>query len=205
MKTEAEILQFLKEQSTAKKLSISEKTMQKRAAKLSAKQFTDEAIELDALNDAIEDFIVQNDEIRFQRSLEKKIWEEKLKTTLPPVTPPSLADNTAINEDVLKRFEAMEKKLAEVDKKEKAANNKDALLKSLYKDYEKADKTLINKFVGLLSINDDTDIEAAKVQIVDLYNETIGSSIDGDAIPKTPKTTPISEEYKNLFERAAKE
>ncbi len=99
----------------------------------------------------------------------------------------------------------MEKKLAEVDKKEKAANNKDALLKSLYKDYEKADKTLINKFVGLLSINEDTDIEVAKGQIVDLYNETIVSSIDGDAVPKTPKVTPISEEYNKLFERAAKD
>lgn len=83
MKTEAEILQYLKEQSTAKKLSISEKTMQKRAAKLSAKQFTDETIEAAALDDAIDDFIVQNDEIRFQRSLEKKIWEEKQKATPP--------------------------------------------------------------------------------------------------------------------------
>lgn len=204
MKTEAEILQYFKEQSAAKKLSVSEKTMQKRAAKLSARQFTDEAAETAALEDAIDDFVVQNDEIRFQRSLEKKVWEEKSKPnpTPPAPTPP---EPPSPNDEMIKRFEAMEKKLAEAEKKEQAAANKEALLKSLYKDYEKADKALINKFVGLLSIDDKTDIDAAKAQIVELYNETVGSSIEGVAVPPTPKATPISEEYKNLFERAAKE
>lgn len=199
MKTEAEILQYLKDQSTAKKLSVSEKTMQKRAAKLAARQFQDEAAETEALEDAVDDLVVQNDEIRFQRSQEKKIWEDKQKGT-PPPTEPSKPD-----EDMLKRFELLEKKLAESEKKEKANANKEALLKSIYKDYEKADKNLIGKFVNLLSINDDTDIEDAKLKVVELYNETVSASIDGDAVPKTPKATPISEEYKNLFVAAAKE
>ena len=59
-KTESEILSYLKENATTKKLSVSEITMQKIAARISAKGLSEEQ-ESAALEDAIEFMNVQND------------------------------------------------------------------------------------------------------------------------------------------------
>lgn len=200
-KTEAEILQIFKDQVKGKKLTISEITMQKRAAKIANRNLEGED-ETSAIEDAIDDFVVVSDNIRFERSQQKKETNEEWeKRTQTPPNPPKPQEPDAYEA----RLKELEARLEKQTKKEKAQENRQLLISKLFeKGAKKEDKDLINEFVDIYQVADDTDIESASERILGLYNKTLRESAGGDAVPPPPKDTKIVERYQSIFKEASK-
>jgi len=78
-KTEAEILQTFKDYAKSKNLSVSEITMQKRAAKIAQKALEDAELEQSLIDADLEFLEVINDNIRHERAQQKKDDEANFK------------------------------------------------------------------------------------------------------------------------------
>lgn len=167
-KTEVEILQVYKDYATAKKLSVSEITMQKRAAKIASLALADEAIEQTLIDADLEFFDVAHANIRDERAKQKKEDEALLTNPKPKEKPDTAPKENSIEEklnQVMKELETL--------KNQDASKTKRTLVldKVFEKGANKKDKELIEELLSLQNINHETDEEVAADAIVAVYNK----------------------------------
>lgn len=196
-KTEAEILQLLKNHADTKKLSVSAITMQKRAATLAA-------IESDEFQDSILQSELSfmetiHDNIRHERATQKREDEDdfKKRASSNPVEPkeePEALPNQAIDElrkeiETLKNAKAAEQKQREVYKK-------------IYElGVPKEDKDIIDAILSGQVITHDSDSETTSKGVVELYNKLKTLSVSNRA-PESAGGVSTDEDFKNLLEQA---
>jgi len=177
---DAEILQILQDFADAKKLSVSKITMQKRAAKLAAKQL-EQAEEDLAIADIQEDLEVLHDNIRDERAKQKREDEEAARKAAKSDkgkdtdSGSQTQSTTALPPEVTEALDWIrsQKNLSIAEERRKAINER------VYKEgASKDDKTLIDKLISTHSITHETDENDVVTKVLDIYN-TIKSSTAG--------------------------
>lgn len=173
MKTEAEILQIYKDHAAAKKLSVSEITMQKRAASLAQLAIEDEAI-FNSLVEADKNFLeVANENIRFERAQQRKVDAEEFAKKTPKQTPPKVGETTEEDgsNEILTYLQEMKKEIETLKEREVVSQKRTAIEKTLYsKGVDKSDKEIISKLLALQPISKDTEDDKVVDVIIDAYN-----------------------------------
>lgn len=173
MKTEAEILQIYKDHAAAKKLSVSEITMQKRAASLAQLAIEDEAI-FNSLVEADKNFLeVANENIRFERAQQRKVDAEEFAKKPPKQTPPKVGETTEEDgsNEILTYLQEMKKEIETLKEREVVSQKRTAIEKTLYsKGVDKSDKEIISKLLALQPISKDTEDDKVVDVIIDAYN-----------------------------------
>ena len=203
-KTESEILSYLKENATTKKLSVSEITMQKIAARISAKGLSEEQ-ESAALEDAIEFMNVQNDEIRFQRSQQKKMTEkevrEKLEKEFYEANP---REDKGVLDAYKKELETIKNSLAEDRNRIAAEKNKALLYEKAYsKGVPKTEKEKLDKIIGLVAVSHDSNVDDLADKVVNTFNEIAIPAAKSPALPfSVTGASGGDQEMKDFFEKA---
>lgn len=173
MKTEAEILQIYKDHAAAKKLSVSEITMQKRAASLAQLAIEDEAI-FNSLVEADKNFLeVANENIRFERAQQRKVDAEEFAKKILKQTPPIVGETTEEDgsNEILTYLQEMKKEIETLKEREVISQKRTAIEKTLYsKGVDKSDKEIISKLLALQPISKDTEDDKVVDVIIDAYN-----------------------------------
>ena len=173
MKTEAEILQIYKDHAAAKKLSVSEITMQKRAASLAQLAIEDEAI-FNSLVEADKNFLeVANENIRFERAQQRKVDAEEFAKKTPKQTSPKVGETTEEDgsNEILTYLQEMKKEIETLKEREVVSQKRTAIEKTLYsKGVDKSDKEIISKLLALQPISKDTEDDKVVDVIIDAYN-----------------------------------
>ncbi len=206
-KTEAEILQIFKEHATAKKLSVSEVTMQKTAARVAQLAITDEAIENGVIDSYKDSFNVINDNIRDERSKQKRETEEFLKKQQnpnpQPTQPPTETQPTDIfSNPEIKSLIDFVKGVKQKEVKETKISAIEAL--ALSKGIPKEKKTFITKSLEKMAIGDDTNEEDVAQYVVGLYNE-LSAPTTNSAVPNRSQGNAVSESDKASVQDALKD
>ena len=206
-KTEAEILQIFKEHATAKKLSVSEVTMQKTAARVAQLAITDEAIENGVIDSYKDSFNVINDNIRDERSKQKRETEEFLKKQQnpnpQPITSPTETQPTDIfSNPEIKSLIDFVKGVKQKEVKETKMSTIESL--ALSKGIPKEKKSFISKSLEKITISDETNEEDVAQYVVGLYNELSAPEINS-AVPNRSQGNAVSESDKALVQDALKD
>ena len=199
-KTEAEILQTFKDYAKSKNLSVSEITMQKRAAKIAQKALEDAELEQSLIDADLEFLEVINDNIRHERAQQKKDDEANFKKVEPiaPKEPKEVDDNP-----VLAKLEALEKKLSAYEQKETVLQKRQSIESKLYtKGIDKKDKAIVEKILSTQSITVETDEDAVVDTLVDVYN-SLKSSFSGGNPPLSASGSPTEDKkLLDIFQKA---
>lgn len=195
-KTEAEILQTFKDYAKSKNLSVSEITMQKRAAKIAQKALEDAELEQSLIDADLEFLEVINDNIRHERAQQKKDDEANFKKVEPIA--PEVDDNP-----VLAKLEALEKKLSAYEQKETVLQKRQSIESKLYtKGIDKKDKAIVEKILSTQSITVETDEDAVVDTLVDVYN-SLKSSFSGGNPPLSASGSPTEDKkLLDIFQKA---
>lgn len=205
MKTEAEILQIYKNHAAGKNLSVSEITMQKRAATLAALSLEDEALFQSLIDADLNFFEVMHDNIRHERSVQKRQTEEELKKQNPtsnsdePKT--TQGGDTSISPEMLSIIQELKGEIESFKSKELVSQKRSEIEKLLFsKGVDKKDKELISELMALQSISKETDINSVADTIINIYNKIKVSPKGGDN-PRKPE----GEELDKMIEQAVSE
>lgn len=197
--TEAEILQKMKTHVDTKKLNVSEITMQKRAAQLAAQ------LEKLNLTEGEDEFIsselsfldVIHDNIRHERSIQKKEDDELFKKANPkpsePIAPP---------DDISPEIVEIKKELEALKNAKSAESRQLEVRKRIYElGIPKTDEDIAEAIFGTQVINHETDVESVAGAIVNTYNK-LKTLIAAPAMPAAASGSPVSKEFEKLLEDA---
>lgn len=205
MKTEAEILQSLKDFAKAKKLSVSEKTMQHRAAKLALKQL-DEDAENAAITEIQEELEVIHANIRDERAKQKREDEEAFKATNP--TPKTNDDGSGASSQAANQDPALKEALDWIREQKNASiaeSKRKSVIEKVYKEgASKDDKTLIDKLISTHAITHETDEEDVVGKVLDIYNTIKTASAASGGLPKDTSGGKSSTELDKLIDESKK-
>lgn len=206
-KTEAEILQIFKEHAIAKKLSISEVTMQKTAARVAQLSITDDAVESSVIDSYKDSFSVINDNIRDERSKQKRETEDFYKKQLNPNQQPNPTPIDPQPTDIFSNPEIKSLidfvkgvKQKEVKETKMGAIESLALSKGIPKDK----RSFIAKSLEKIAISDDTNEEDVAQYVVGLYNELSAPEVS-PAVPSRSQGNAVSESDKASVQDALKD
>ena len=206
-KTEAEILQIFKEHAIAKKLSISEVTMQKTAARVAQLSITDDAVESSVIDSYKDSFNVINDNIRDERSKQKRETEDFYKKQQNPNQQPNPAPIEPQPADIFSNPEI--KSLIDFVKGVKQKEVKETKMSTieslaLSKGIPKEKRSFISKSLEKIAIGDDTNEEDVAQYVVGLYNELSAPELN-PAVPSRSQGNAVSESDKASVQDALKD
>mgnify|MGYP003586602607 FL=1 len=206
-KTEAEILQIFKEHAIAKKLSISEVTMQKTAARVAQLSITDDTIENSVIDSYKDSFNVINDNIRDERSKQKRETEDFYKKQQNPNQQPNPAPIEPQPADIFSNPEI--KSLIDFVKGVKQKEVKETKMSTieslaLSKGIPKEKRSFISKSLEKIAIGDDTNEEDVAQYVVGLYNELSAPELN-PAVPSRSQGNAVSESDKASVQDALKD
>jgi len=199
-KTEAEILQSLKESASAKKLSsVSDITLQKIAAQISKLNLSED-IESLIIDAEKEKLVVLNDNIRNERAKQKAETEALFKQNQPqePKNEPSKIE-------LPKEILAVVEYVNTLKTKEQEAAKRSVIEKTIYeKGVPKDKKDFVERVLSKLSITaESNEIELAET-VVDLYN-VANTKSGGDSVPNKPNGNASDEADKAFIDSAFKD
>ena len=157
-----------------KPMQQSERTFKKLVEKIYARleKKGDEETELD---DAVTDYLDDFEEIEGNLNKDKadfiKEWKENHpdKVTQEPISKTQQNGDDKFDQ-LLKKFEEMERREAERDRADKISKIKKELKNSLKKDGIE-DSEWLDGYLNKLTINEDTDVEEEKNDALKLYNK----------------------------------
>lgn len=157
-----------------KPMQQSERTFKKLVEKIYARleKKGDEETELD---DAVTDYLDDFEEIEGNLNKDKADFIKEWKENHPENVTQEPVSNTQQNGDdkfdqLLKKFEEMERREAERDRADKISKIKKELKNSLKKDGIE-DSEWLDGYLNKLTINEDTDVEEEKNDALKLYNK----------------------------------
>ena len=196
-RTDAEILQTLKESASAKKLSsVSDITLQKIAAQISKLNLSEE-VENVIIEAEKEKLVILNDNIRNETAKQKAETEALYKQN-PPKEPTIEPAKVELPKEIL----AVVEYVNTLKTKEQQAEKKGIIEKTIYeKGVPKEKKDFVEKILSTLNITPESnEIELAET-VVDLYNVATVKS-GGNGVPNKPNGNAGDEADKTLVDKA---
>ena len=199
-KTEAEILQLLKESAQTKKLSsVSDITLQKIAAQISKMNLSDdiETLIIDAEKDKL---VILNDNIRNERAKQKQETEALFKQVPTKEEPKNEPNKIELPQEILSVVEYVNS----LKTKEQLQSKRTSIEKAIFeKGVPKDKKDFVEKALERLNITVDGNDSDLADAVVDLYNVANAKS-SSESVPNKANGNASDEAIDALVTEALK-